>query len=208
MIKLLEKIFIFLAVVPLVGVLVYPPDFRLIGDLGWYLLLAIMALHPLVNIFPNVVFLKKLMPLRKSAGILCGSLLFFHVVAFFVSSIGLTLESFLSAMIWDYKGIYFWGMIGVLIIILLTLTSNLWSVIHLKKWWKRLHYLTYVAFILGAVHVVLVILYRENWEWNRYMLTTAIPIAVVVFLRILSFVGFKISPKVTLPANNGTVPSN
>lgn len=186
--KFIEKIFIFLAVVPFVGIVLFPQDYRLIGDIGWYLLLAILAVHPLVNIFPSVIFFKKLMPLRKSAGILCGSLLFFHTLSYFISTTGLSWSSLLLPWIWDPYRYFFYGVIGIIIIILLTLTSNLWSIIHLKKWWKRLHYFAYVAFVMGAIHQIMIVLETENGEWNSYMLTTIIPIIVLLFLRLLSFI--------------------
>lgn len=204
MVKSLEKIFILLSVVPLIGILLFPPDYRYIGDVGWYFLLAILAVHPLVDIFPNIILFKKMMPLRKSAGILCGSLLISHSVAYFVSTTGLSWSSLTSQAIWDPKEFFFWGMIGIFIIILLTLTSNLWSVIHLKKWWKRLHFLTYVAFFMGAIHQILIILNYEAGNWNSRMLSTLIPILILVFLRILAMSNLKIN----VPLKKDALPGN
>ncbi len=55
----------------------------------------------------------------------------------------------------DFKTswIYIQGVVTFIIFALLTLTSNEWSVKKLKKNWKKLHQLTYVAIFLLTWHV-------------------------------------------------------
>jgi len=205
--KTLEKIFIFLSVVPLIGIILFPPDYRFIGDIGWFFLLGILAVHPLVDIFPNINFFKRLMPMRKSAGILCGSLLISHTLAYLVNANGLTWSNIFSSAMWNPAGYFFWGWIGIIIILALTLTSNLWSIIHLKKWWKKLHYTTYIAFFMGVMHQIFIVTYLEGSFFNNRMVSTLWPILLLVFLRALAMSGFKINlpykePNVVPNTNN------
>lgn len=49
------------------------------------------------------------------------------------------------------------GLLGLLILTLLALTSNRWAMRRLKKNWKRLHRLVYLAGSAGAIHAVMAI---------------------------------------------------
>lgn len=49
---------------------------------------------------------------------------------------------------------YFQGLSLITIFTLLAVTSNNWSVRHLKKNWRRLHYLTFVALFILPWHVI------------------------------------------------------
>lgn len=47
------------------------------------------------------------------------------------------------------------GMLGFVLMIPLALTSNNWSVRRLGRVWRRLHKLTYIVAVLGALHFVM-----------------------------------------------------
>jgi sulfoxide reductase heme-binding subunit YedZ len=50
---------------------------------------------------------------------------------------------------------YYFGAAALVILTLMALTSTQWAQRLLKKWWKRLHRLVYVAALLGFTHGLL-----------------------------------------------------
>ena len=60
-------------------------------------------------------------------------------------------------------GVYFQGICMLVIFTLLAITSNDWSVKKLKKHWKQLHQLTYLAMLLLTWHV----LDKMMGHWTR-----------------------------------------
>ncbi len=102
-------------------------------------------------------------PLRKWAGInllkfrrAIGLIAFFYVTMHLL--VWLVLDVQIPAQIWAdiVKRPYITvGMIGFACLVPLALTSNNWSVRTLGVKWRKLHKLTYLAVLLGALHFVL-----------------------------------------------------
>lgn len=91
--------------------------------------------------------------LRKSAGLWCFFFACLHVY-FYITF----LNSFDETWSWLTFPLQFFivlGLAGLLILSLLAITSNRWSMRQLKKNWKRLHRLVYTAGILVLVHAIL-----------------------------------------------------
>lgn len=125
-------------------------------------------------------------PLRKFAGVnlikfrrAIGVTAFFYVLAHFLVWAVLDVQT-LSAIWADiikrpYVTI---GMASFLMLIPLAVTSNNWSVKRLgAAAWKKIHWLTYPAAILGALHYV--------WLVKGFQLEPLIYLAVVVGLLLL-----------------------
>jgi len=151
-----QKILLFLAIIPIIGILFLPMDYRNLGEFSWNLLLPIVFLRPISDIFSEFKILKRLLPLRKEAGILCGSLGIAHSIGFFMDGEIPINEWFVGAQYWDITQYYFWGILALIIMVLLTLTSNIFCIRILKKHWKQLHRLVYFLVIFIALHVVLI----------------------------------------------------
>jgi len=62
----------------------------------------------------------------------------------------------LSGDYYHFTDLFGWGMIGMYIGIILTITSNKMSQKFLDRNWKRLQRLTYLFFIFGAIHIAFV----------------------------------------------------
>ena len=61
---------------------------------------------------------------------------------------------------------YFTGLGSILIFSILAVTSNNWSMRKLRKNWKKLHRLTYLALILLIFHLVLA--KQGVWAWHTW----------------------------------------
>jgi len=189
----IKKILLSASLVPIVGIYFFPEDFRGLGELSWKILLVILALRPASQIFVDFKILKTLLPLRKELGIFCGSLGIAHSIGYFLNAEISLPAGFLDPQIWDVSQNYFWGMIGFLIAVILTLTSNIFSMKLLQKYWKKLHKLTYLFFGVIVVHIVLIRIVREGEIWNMEIWEPVIPSIALIILWTLASMKIKIS---------------
>jgi methionine sulfoxide reductase heme-binding subunit len=78
--------------------------------------------------------------------------------------------------------VYTQGIVLITIFTLLAITSNQWSIKKLKKNWKRLHRLTYLALLVLFWHVF----DKMSGDWSIF---TALILVVLVFLILLFVIG-------------------
>ena len=121
-----------------------------LGRVAIKLLVAVLAVTPLRNA-TGVNFLK----FRRAIGLL----LFFYVVLHLL--VWLFLDVGIWSQIWGdivKRPFVTIGMAALLLMVPLALTSNDWAIRRLGAMrWKRLHRLTYVAAVLGALHFVILV---------------------------------------------------
>ncbi len=189
----LKKIILFVAFVPLIVIFFFPENYRDLGEFSWNLLVLLLLLRPASEIFVDFKVLKALMPLRKEGGILVGTLGIAHSIGYFLNE-NITLpRGFFADYIWDLKGYFFWGMIGCIIAVILTLTSNTFSVRYLKSYWKKLHRLTYVLFFVVAIHIILINAVKEGTYLSFEVWKPLVLLMVLGIFWILSAKKIKIS---------------
>ena len=116
----------------------------------------------------------QLLKYRRQLGILAFLLTLAHAVLF------VTKRNFDFFDIRTYE-IYFQGVTTFIIFIILTLTSNDWSVKKLKKNWKTLHQLTYCAMFLLAWHIWDKM--SEHWSLITPLGILAIAATIILFLK-------------------------
>ncbi|MRU15314.1 protein-methionine-sulfoxide reductase heme-binding subunit MsrQ [Roseovarius sp. A21] len=147
---------------------------RELGEIALQLVVAGLAITPLRR-FLGVNLLK----FRRALGLMA----FFYVSVHL--SVWLFLDVQIAAQIWadiikrPYVTI---GMVGFLMMIPLALTSNNYSVRKLGQKWRRLHKLTYVVAILGAIHFI--------WLSKGFQLEPLIYLSVI-----LGLLAFRIRPQ-------------
>ena len=121
-----------------------------LGRVAIKLLVAVLAVTPLRNA-TGISLLK----FRRAFGLL----LFFYVVLHLL--VWLFLDVGIWSQIWGdivKRPFVTIGMAALLLMVPLALTSNDWAIRKLGAMrWKRLHRLTYVAAVLGAVHFVILV---------------------------------------------------
>lgn len=91
--------------------------------------------------------------LRKPLGLYTFFYAILHLASFTILDYGLQISLILTTLN-DQKFILF-GLAGFIILLLLAITSNKWSINHLKKYWKPLHRTIYLAGIVILVHAAL-----------------------------------------------------
>jgi len=77
------------------------------------------------------------------------------------------------------------GLLIITIFTLLTVTSNNWSIKRLKRNWKRLHSLTYVAALIMPWHIAAKM--AGQWTWLT-PITVSLPMAAICFYCIRRYI--------------------
>ena len=134
------------------------------GMMFLYLLVAILFISPILSIKWKPLQRKRiwLIKLRRWLGVTSGITAFFHF-AFWLYAYTSGWQFILNS----FKDWYvITGLIALLTILLLTVTSNDYSVRKLKKKWKKLHYLTYALPALVVLHALLAL---KGWPIDLYL---------------------------------------
>ncbi len=112
----------------------------------------VMIIRPLADIFSGQLWLRRLVILRKSFGILSSSI----IVGFMISSIiapeSAYLRTFFTEHFWSLGTYAFFAHLGDVTGLILLITSNAFSQRLLKQNWKRIQRLSYVYFYAGGIY--------------------------------------------------------
>jgi sulfoxide reductase heme-binding subunit YedZ len=107
-------------------------------------LLICLAITPLNTYFGW----HSLISLRKPAGLWAFGFALLHLLVYIK-------EAGWAWLTWPFQPFIALGLLGLLILTALALTSNRWAMRRLRKNWKRLHRLIYLAGSAGAIHAIL-----------------------------------------------------
>ena len=147
-------------------------------------------------ILSKVFWLKlaqKLMLFRKEIGVLMGTFTIVHSSQYFFDS---SFTAFLKPDFWYTNGMITylaWWMLATIITIILTFTSNNFSIKILWKKWKYLHRTVYFLLIFALLHVAFL---QFSSEWYLDIIITFIPFIFYFIWKILEWKSIKI------PLNN------
>lgn len=182
--KIIHVIFYIIIPLILLSFLIFIQNYKLnsqFGEWAWQLLILILFIKPIIKIlgFKNLMWL---LSYRREMGILCFYFAFAHLVG-----------SILTLKIYDLKNylppnnFLFTGALASLFLLILYLTSNNFSMQHLKKNWKRIQSLSYLLLPLISAHQILL----EQEKADAIGLI-ALNIAFII-LKILEYNKFTIS---------------
>lgn len=123
------------------------------GSWSMNLLILILFIRPISVLFDKVVFFKKVMSYRRELGVLAFWFAIFHslVLAFYLNLFSI----YEISRIYDLSDYVSWGVFGFLGMFILGITSNKFSVLKLKRNWKKLQMLAYPTFAFVVVHKVM-----------------------------------------------------
>ena len=140
------------------GLLIFPEFINPKETGEWALeLLWILLFIPIFAKVFNQSLAKKFIPWRKELGILMGMLGLVHGLQYF--AFGGIITNLFDSNFWiaGFQMPFFVaGFIAVIISTALLVTSNLYSQIKMKKYWKILHRLVYPLLILVILHVAFI----------------------------------------------------
>ena len=117
------------------------------GELGLQVLIVTLAISP-VRRLVGVNLLK----FRRALGLIGFSYIFLHLLVWLFLDVQIVGQIWADILRRPYITI---GMAGFLLMVPLAVTSNDWSLRRLGPTWRKLHRLTYVAVLLGAIHFVM-----------------------------------------------------
>lgn len=117
-----------------------------LGKIALQLLIAGLCITPLRR-FAGI----NLIRFRRAIGLLAFLYVVLHLLVWLVLDVQIVDQIIADILKRPYVTI---GMAGFALLIPLALTSNNWSVRKLGPRWRKLHRLTYLAVLLGAVHYV------------------------------------------------------
>jgi DMSO/TMAO reductase YedYZ heme-binding membrane subunit len=112
-----------------------------------------LALRPLADIFPDLRVLRTLVVLRREFGIFSGLMIVAHFIGFLLSTGTPITAVFTDGQFWTWNNFLFWGLLGLFAAIPALVTSNTFSIIRLKRWWKTVQHLAYLFFFFGGMHL-------------------------------------------------------
>jgi methionine sulfoxide reductase heme-binding subunit len=138
---------------------------RQMGELALQMMIAVLAVTPIRN-FLGV----NLIRYRRALGLVAFFYVLVHFLTWVVLDMGLLWDQMLRDIVKrPYVTI---GMIGLVALIPLAVTSNNWSIRKMgPAAWKRLHRLTYVAAVAGAVHYIWLV---KAWPIEPFLYAGAI----------------------------------
>jgi sulfoxide reductase heme-binding subunit YedZ len=121
------------------------------GKFGYNLIIFMLFLSPITKIFSNIKILKKISGFRKELGILSFCTLTIHFI-------GMMLDLNLFNNFKDIlkENYLIFGLVAYVLVFILGITSNKFSIEKLRKKWFLLHKLLYVILVLSVIHVVLI----------------------------------------------------
>ncbi len=147
-----------------------------LGSVAFYILLWLLFIKPLTLIFSDVRLFAKLLILRKQFWVLMLWFFLGHsiwtVLSIWYADIILLIQA------QGLKSYFFWGILAGIIIFLLWITSNIYSMKLLKKNWKRLHKLVYPALLFTALHI-----YFIAWD--------ILPLIITLMYWVAKFIAWK-----------------
>lgn len=140
------------------------------GEIAFMLLFILLILKPLSVLIPKISFLRKTLMYRRELGI---------IIAYFAFAHGLSYLYYIEFESWNYPslGIYT-GIFALLIMFLLYITSNTYSMIKLGKKWKLLHAFVYLIFYLTIFHVLAIKSFKGEYHYVLFAL-------IVIILKLL-----------------------
>jgi sulfoxide reductase heme-binding subunit YedZ len=172
--------------------------FTLLGWITWWTLFATLTVRPLADI-TGLKILKYVVAYRKWIGISVYLIACIHITLILTSK-ALNLSIFWNPQYWNFNTNIAWGMLTILVLTPVFITSNKYSMRLLKRNWKRLHKLVYVAFILAGIHI---------YVFNRDPFITLVPIITwfILWLWTRNIRQRLAKPKIKQPAAVGGQPS-
>lgn len=146
-----------LQILPLLWILVIfdPTLYGQFWNFAWKILILLLFLRPIRDIFPEYKIFAKAVTLRKELWIISWVFAIAHVVWFFLWY-SIPISFLFDSIMWDPRGYLGWGMFAFIISLILTWTSNIFSIKIFKKHWKTIQKLSYFMLFTVAIHIAIV----------------------------------------------------
>lgn len=150
-----------------------------LGRTAIYFLIATLSVTPLLRLTRL-----NLMRFRQALGLICFTYLVCHLTAWVLFDMSLLWAQMLTDVV--KRPYLIFGMLALLMLTALAITSNRYSIRKMRGNWRRLHRLIYPAALLASAHWLWALKVWESWP-----LTILAAIIGLLALRLLWFAGFR-----------------
>lgn len=151
-------------------------------EISFVAVFLVMVVRPLSDIFTSQKWLKKLVFLRKSFGVLSASIIVGFMLGSIITPGSMYISSIFTREYWSIQDCSFFAHIGDWTGLILLVTSNNLSMILLGKNWKRIQKLAYVYFYAGGIY-------------EACVLDSLFVLYAMIFVTIVVFVAFVMNKK-------------
>lgn len=151
----IKQVLLWLAIITPFSIFLMPSAFHDFADWGWIVLISVMAVRPISDIFPDFKIFRTLSMLRKEFGIFSGMLLLAHFSGFLLVRNVNVFDVLFGPSYWDFSKFIAWGILGIISVFLVIITSNSFAMKTLGVWWRRVQKLSYLIVIFGGIHIYL-----------------------------------------------------
>lgn len=152
-----------------------------LGEAALYLMVAVIAVTPL-----RMVTGISLIKFRRAIGVTCFGFVVLHLLTWAVLDVQRLDRVWADIVKRPYITV---GMAGLLLMLPLAITSNNWSVRKLGPVaWRRLHRLTYLAAVLGAVHYLMLV---KGWQIRPMIFLAIVVLLLALRVRVRRTVSAK-----------------
>lgn len=150
--KTIHVLFYFIMPLSLLISLIFIKNYRLsaqFGEWAWQVLILILFIKPIIKIIARKE-LMWILTYRRELGILCFYLALAHLAGSIWNLKLFDLTNYLPP-----NHFLFTGALAGIVLFILYLTSNNFSMCFLKKYWKRIQYSSYLVLPLISAHQIL-----------------------------------------------------
>ena len=151
--KIVKRILIFLPFISL-WVIFDPSMYSDFWKYSWKILVLLLFLRPLRDIFKYKILVKAV-TLRKELWIISWVFAIAHAVWYFLEK-KLPISFLFYSISWEPRGYLWVGMFTLITAIILTVTSNVFSIKKMWKYWKWVQRLSYLMLFLVSFHIAMV----------------------------------------------------
>jgi len=165
---------------------------------AFFLLMFLLYLKPLMKIFPNVGLIRKLMLFRRQFGVATFYFALFHMINSIFFYIEKNNYPVIDTLIW-----FKYGTISILVLFVMYLTSNNYSVRLLKRNWKKVQGLIHFSVAVLFIHMFLVysVSFKTQGYWVGFWDAFSFTFYIFLYYVLKAFEYFKVSfnfpPKLT-----------
>jgi DMSO/TMAO reductase YedYZ heme-binding membrane subunit len=152
----IKKIAFWVGIISPLSIFFFYRSFNDYAEIGWYMLTVVMIIRPLADILPRLKILRVLTLLRKEFGIFASLLIYAHFVGYLIVRNLSVFDVLFAAKFWDPSRALSWGVYGLILGLPVLISSNKFSMILLKKSWKKIQHLSYPFFYAGGIHIFMV----------------------------------------------------
>ena len=115
----------------------------------------VMVIRPLADIWTNTQYVRPLVILRKSFGVVSASIVVSFLLAKIIADPSGYMQDFFTPAYWSLVNYALFAHLADVTAVLLLITSNRFSKRILGVWWKRVQRLSYVYFYASSLYVYL-----------------------------------------------------